>query len=584
MWSQSNIIIGDNPDSTIQYMFDNPNNLDQYSNQHFDEFFNYTREENLKCEELKLFLIQSEWFVNHGDYKNALRSKFQFDSTYNPQCDSNLIIYALMTEGLIYYDNLEYDKAKKIIDHGVDLYNEKWGEPLRLSSLYSLNGNIFFANSDFVSAKSSYKKGIEVLGSNNVYNTKEKLFFNLAICNYYLNISDSIYYYLNKSMNASRASSNYSLLSSIYNFKGELASSQADKLLYIDSAISIAEEKKMLMNLVTLKRNKSITLEETKRYHDAYNTLWDAFNYKDSLYKEQTAEAVAQLDAKYKMAQKDIEIKQLKISEQEKDLKAAQYKSNQLILVLGSLVLIGAIIVIAIRYYEVKKTKDILRKKNQLISSEKERSEELLLNILPFEVAEELKDKGESEARQFDEVSVLFTDFKEFTKTASKLDAKSLVTEINECFKVFDDIIDKYKIEKIKTIGDAYMAAGGLHTPRNSEPKDVVLAAIEMQEFISKRKKQHISNGLPYFEMRIGIHTGPVVAGIVGVKKFQYDIWGDTVNTASRMESSGEVGKVNISNDTYDLIKDDKAFNFNDRGLIEVKGKGQMKMWFVALV
>ncbi|MCT4622499.1 MAG: adenylate/guanylate cyclase domain-containing protein, partial [Schleiferiaceae bacterium] len=145
------------------------------------------------------------------------------------------------------------------------------------------------------------------------------------------------------------------------------------------------------------------------------------------------------------------------------------------------------------------------------------------------------------------------------------------------------EIMQKYGIEKIKTIGDAYMAAGGLHVPRTSQPVDVVKAGLEMQQFMLSRIAEKEKANEPFFEMRVGIHTGPVVAGIVGVKKFQYDIWGDTVNTASRMESHGLVGKVNLSSTTYELIKDQSSFSFEKRETIEVKGKGEMEMWFVKL-
>ncbi|WP_338733753.1 adenylate/guanylate cyclase domain-containing protein [Mangrovimonas cancribranchiae] len=223
------------------------------------------------------------------------------------------------------------------------------------------------------------------------------------------------------------------------------------------------------------------------------------------------------------------------------------------------------------------------KKAKAIIEKEKDRSENLLLNILPAEVAEELKEKGESEAKDFDEVSVIFTDFQSFTQTAERLTAKELVNEVNTCFKAFDAITENYGVEKIKTIGDAYMAAGGLHTPRKSEPKDVVKAALEMQDFMLKHKREQEKLGSTTFEMRVGVHTGPVVAGIVGVKKFQYDIWGDTVNTASRIESNGEVGKVNISEVTYNYLKDDPDFVFESRGKVQVKGKGEIMMYFVSL-
>lgn len=213
------------------------------------------------------------------------------------------------------------------------------------------------------------------------------------------------------------------------------------------------------------------------------------------------------------------------------------------------------------------------------ISKEKKRSDELLLNILPAEVAEELKAKGSAEAKSIDSVTVLFTDFKGFTQLSEKLTAQELVGEINECFSAFDHIMQKYGIEKIKTIGDAYMAAGGLPMPNQTHARDVIKAAIAIQDFMNELKAKKLAAGQLFFEIRIGVHTGPVVAGIVGVKKYSYDIWGDTVNTASRMESSGEVGKVNISGSTYDEVKD--LFITEYRGKISAKGKGEIDMYFV---
>ncbi len=222
----------------------------------------------------------------------------------------------------------------------------------------------------------------------------------------------------------------------------------------------------------------------------------------------------------------------------------------------------------------------VFRQRNR-IRKEHQRSEELLLNILPEEVAEELKAKGHADAKHFDNVTILFTDFKGFTEASEKLSPQELVEELNTCFKAFDGIITARGIEKIKTIGDAYMCAGGLPDPSSSTPAGVVQAALEMQAFMVARKKERDAQGLPAFEMRVGIHTGPVVAGIVGVKKFAYDIWGDTVNTASRMESSGEVGQVNISESTYALVKDEPGLTFTPRGKVQAKGKGDMEMYFV---
>lgn len=173
----------------------------------------------------------------------------------------------------------------------------------------------------------------------------------------------------------------------------------------------------------------------------------------------------------------------------------------------------------------------------------------------------------------------MFTDFKGFTRLTEKLTPEDLIKEINECFSVFDHITQKHGIEKIKTIGDAYMAAGGIPIPNSTHAVDVVRAAVEIQQYMEEVKMKRQAEGKLYFEMRIGVHTGPVVAGIVGIKKFAYDIWGDTVNIASRMESSGEIGRVNISEATYDLVKE--TFPCTYRGKLHAKNKGEIGMYFV---
>lgn len=212
------------------------------------------------------------------------------------------------------------------------------------------------------------------------------------------------------------------------------------------------------------------------------------------------------------------------------------------------------------------------------LQNEKEKSDKLLLNILPLDIARELKESGAAESKKYESVTVIFTDFKGFSIIAEQMNAVDLVAEIDFCFKEFDRIIEKHGIEKIKTIGDSYMAAGGIPVVNNSHPFDVIDAALEIRDFIEVHKEKCRRENKPIFELRIGVHTGNVVAGIVGLNKFAYDIWGDTVNLASRMESSSEAGKINISGATYSIVKD--HFSCTHRGKVLAKNKGEVDMYF----
>ncbi|WP_240410083.1 adenylate/guanylate cyclase domain-containing protein [Flavisolibacter nicotianae] len=221
----------------------------------------------------------------------------------------------------------------------------------------------------------------------------------------------------------------------------------------------------------------------------------------------------------------------------------------------------------------------LLTDQKQKLAEEKSKSDELLLNILPYETAEELKATGFTQPRYFKEVTVMFTDFHNFTQMAVQMPQEMLVEEIHLCFSSFDSITSRYGIEKIKTIGDSYMCASGLPVPKDDHAVMAICAALEIVAFIEKRKQEKLSAGQVYFEVRIGIHTGPVVAGVVGTKKFVYDIWGDTVNVASRMESCGEEGRINISQSTYERVKE--KFKCLHRGKINAKNKGMVDMYFV---
>ncbi len=302
---------------------------------------------------------------------------------------------------------------------------------------------------------------------------------------------------------------------------------------------------------------------EALKFHEQF------MEAKELIYSRENSKKLAQIQMRYAFDQKEA----IARAEQEKkDAIALQKLQRQKLMRNGFMGGFAIVLLFA----------GVFLKQRIRIGKEKERSEELLLNILPAETAEELKEKGHSDARHIEKVTVLFTDFKGFTAMSEQLTPEELVKDLNACFSLFDRVCDKYGIEKIKTIGDAYMAAGGLPTPNATHAKDVVNAALEMAEIVERGKAKKVEQGLPFFEIRLGVHTGPVVAGIVGIKKFQYDIWGDTVNTASRMESSGEVGKVNISQSAYELLKNDATLTFESRGKIQAKGKGAIEMYFVS--
>jgi class 3 adenylate cyclase len=228
---------------------------------------------------------------------------------------------------------------------------------------------------------------------------------------------------------------------------------------------------------------------------------------------------------------------------------------------------------------DLEEKNKLLAEKNRLIEASKQRSEELLLNILPKTTAQELMENGKVAAKDHTEVGVMFSDFKDFTRIAEAMDPAELVNELDYCFRKFDAITVKYRIEKIKTIGDAYMCATGLTENNTQEVEELIRAAIEIRDFMEEYRRQREAEGRPAFGIRIGIHTGHVVSGVVGIRKFAFDIWGDAVNVAARMESSGEVGKINISEPTYEKIKN--RFECSSRGMVEAKGKGSMKMYYV---
>lgn len=262
-------------------------------------------------------------------------------------------------------------------------------------------------------------------------------------------------------------------------------------------------------------------------------------------------------------------IRQERVIDVQKAEVSRQRLQRNLFLALG-LGVLGFLVAVYLRFRSGQKFQRKLQEQNEVISAERQRSEELLLNILPVTVAEELKETGKATARRYDSATVLFADFKGFSALAATLEPEELIRLLDEAFRAFDEIVAEFKLEKIKTIGDAYMCAGGLPEEDANHAERMVGAALKMQKYLT---------GNPHFKARIGVHTGPVVAGVVGKHKFVYDIWGDTVNQASRLETAGAVGRVAISHTTKDLLG--KAFTCEAAGTFEAKNIGTMERFFV---
>ncbi len=378
--------------------------------------------------------------------------------------------------------------------------------------------------------------------------------------------------------------------------------------------LSILKEVGARNDLAESKHLLSEIYEATGDIKSALLAYREATALKDSIFNEANSKQMAGLQESFAVSQKEKEIQVQ--TEKQKASDARQKLTNYMLLAIG--IVLGLVILLLVFVYrslnktkqlnsqinkqvvqlqeqreeintqneelhqsreEITAQRDALAETNEIIEKEREKSDTLLLNILPVEVAEELKEKGEATAKSYKKVSVLFTDFQGFTKRTAGMNPQEVIAELNQCFSKFDAIIDKYKMEKIKTIGDAYMCAGGLPAPNETNPIDAVRAGLEIQTYMEAYRAECEAKGEPYFRCRLGINTGEVVAGVVGTKKFAYDIWGDTVNTASRAESGGEVGMVNITEATYQEVKD--YFECEYRGQIEVKGKGAINMYFV---
>jgi class 3 adenylate cyclase len=328
---------------------------------------------------------------------------------------------------------------------------------------------------------------------------------------------------------------------------------------------------------------KRLSAQKTKVLQDSVSGLQNTVEASQTEIEKKNSDikkkedAIDSLTTKQLQSQLALKDAQLENSAKELALKTAENRWIILLFILATLLLAAVFI---IRGYMVKrKSLRLLKEMHQQIVVEKQKSEDLLLNILPETIAGELKEHGRTTPCRFESATVMFTDFKGFTNFSEKHSPEELVHLVDHYFRAFDQIVKKYQIEKIKTIGDAYMCVAGIPDLNADHAATMIRAAFEFHAFVNSEAERKQKLNQPYLRMRIGVHSGPLVAGVVGSRKFSYDVWGDTVNIAARMEQSGEADGINVSETVYELIKDD--FDFVYRGEIEAKNKGRMKMYFV---
>lgn len=482
-------------------------------------------------------------YKTQQDYANALKYYKMALSTYQAMGDSNGIAINYGNIGIIYETLGDYNQSLEYQEKALQI-NTATGN--RRSITHNL-GNIGI----LYNAMGDYPRSLEYLFKALALN--EKLGIKNAMANNYRGIGQ-VYCNMAKDSTAGNTSRNQAARNAIQ---------------YINSGLAIAEQLRDKKNLQEMNDLLAKAYVVLGNYQLAFEKYRQYVLYKDSIFSAENSEKITALITRRELDIRDKEI-QIRDKQIELDKLAVAKKNNERGFFIAGIGLLFITTLVIFRYYK----KQI--RTNQLLEKEKQKSDDLLLNILPSEVADELKDRGATTARYFDSVTILFTDFVDFTSAGERMTSQQLVEELHTCFKAFDEIIDKYHIEKIKTIGDAYLAVCGLPMADTHHAENVVNAAKDIVAFMKARRQQL---GDKTFEIRIGINSGNVVAGIVGVKKFAYDIWGDTVNTAARMEQNSQPGKINISENTWQLVKD--KFYCIYRGELEAKHKGKLKMYFV---
>lgn len=567
-----------NYESGLAYSYKNIGVINYYKGDFFKSLENYKQALNIFLS-IKENVGISNMYSNIGviyyqqaDYVKALENHL-LSLKYAEQAKDKLrILTALNNVGGVYYIKpATYDKALEYYFRALPL-SEELGNTNNMGAISVNIGNIYFNKRMDKEALEYFNKSLIAYGksdgSQNSYIALGKLY--LREGNY-----DNALNSLKKALSISDdLKDDLSKVQTLYVY-GNLFVARGNyptALTYYTEAAKIAAAMPPNDDTKDLYEAMAETYNKTSNYHEAFKYLSLFSSMKDSVYNIAADKKLTSLQFDFDLQKKEGEITLLTKDKalNELQIKRQTFARNAFA---GGLVLVFLITLLIFRNFRAKvKSNKILDHKNAQI-------EQLILNILPSEVAEELQENGKATPRNYESVSVLFTDFKSFTKLTTNMNPEHLVEELNEWFMAFDDVVSKYNLEKIKTIGDSYMCAGGIPSPYPGHVYNIVKAGLEIQNHIAAKNKTRKEAGLIAWDLRVGIHVGPLVAGVVGHMKYAYDIWGSTVNIASRMESNGEIGRVNISAQTYELVKD--RFICSYRGKIHAKNVGEVDMYFV---
>ena len=523
-----------NPDSVIKYA---------------DILISFAETDSLV---LKSNMHRAAAFRLKGEYNEALEAGFKAMSIAHEIDDLKYIGMLNIVIANIYSENQDRVNASRYFKTGIDFLR-------KTEDSLSLGKALFNAGDNYLQIEKLDSALVFTGESEKIFRNLKEEFYrayslgNLGFIYFKKGDADLAILNIEKAISELEPLGDESAISEYLLYLAEIKVNQGE----YEAAFELANKSLQMAENLGLKKEISqanLRLSQIAEYQEDHESSLQYYKshvaLRESIHSLESVQEMADMRTDFEVSQKQLEV----------DLLNTQKRTQRIIMYS-----LGFFLLLSFIYY-------------RRLSKEKSRSDLLLLNILPSRTAKELKEKGKVEARKFEAVTVMFTDFQAFTRHSQNLSPEKLVKSVDYFFSAFDTIIEKYGLEKIKTIGDAYMCTGGLNSKGPLQPVKVIHAAFEILDFV-KNESDSDNDDIAHFDIRIGINTGPVVAGVVGTKKFAYDIWGDTVNVAARMETNSQAGMINISDNTYQLVKD--QFECEYRGEIDVKNKGMMKMYFV---